>query len=185
MPGKLQRIESALSEQWGSALPAAVPDLVYQISRILTLWGRTDASLPDLWQQLDSLLFNTIYLATERTMTVILDNGQRLRVTSGGEAVWADEYDIAVQPEDALEVMTAGDGALYLLPRKAGEASVTLTERGVENPKSAVLQVTVRPLTGQPMLWLCAAGAALCLIGLTAAIVILIGKRAQGSAKER
>ena len=90
MPGKLQKIESALSEQWGSALPAAVPDLVYQISRILTLWGRTDASLPDLWQQLDSLLFNTIYLATERTMTVILDNGQRLRVTTDGIRDMAD-----------------------------------------------------------------------------------------------
>lgn len=90
MPGKLQKIESALSEQWGSALPAAVPDLVYQISRILTLWGRTDASLPDLWQQLDSLLFNTIYLATERTMTVLLDNGQRLRVTTVGIRDMAD-----------------------------------------------------------------------------------------------
>ena len=43
---------------------------------------RTDATLPELLTQMDSLLFNTIYLGTDRSMVVLLDNGARMRVTS-------------------------------------------------------------------------------------------------------
>ena len=82
MAGRLDQIENLLRPHVGSALLGRCPELVYSINQILVRFMRTDATLPELLTQMDSLLFNTIYLGTDRSMVVLLDNGARMRVTS-------------------------------------------------------------------------------------------------------
>ena len=69
MVSRLTQIQSMLEDVWGGALQEAAPDLVYQINRILVRFGRTDDTLPALWDQLDSLLFNTVYQVSGREKT--------------------------------------------------------------------------------------------------------------------
>ena len=82
MAGRLDQIENLLRPHVGSALLGRCPELIYSINQILVRFMRTDATLPVLLTQMDSLLFNTIYLGTDRSMVVLLDNGARVRVTS-------------------------------------------------------------------------------------------------------
>ena len=82
MAGRLDQIENLLRPHVGSALLGRCPELIYGINQILVRFMRTDATLPELLTQMDSLLFNTIYLGTDRSMVVLLDNGARMRVTS-------------------------------------------------------------------------------------------------------
>ena len=82
MAGRLDQIENLLRPHVGSALLGRCPELVYSVNQILVRFMRTDATLPVLLTQMDSLLFNTIYLGTDRSMVVLLDNGARMRVTS-------------------------------------------------------------------------------------------------------
>ena len=82
MAGRLDQIENLLRPHVGSALLGRCPELVYSVNQILVRFMRTDATLPVLLTQMDSLLFNTIYLGTDRSMVVLLDNGARVRVTS-------------------------------------------------------------------------------------------------------
>lgn len=82
MAGRLDQIENLLRPHVGSALLGRCPELIYSINQILVRFMRTDATLPVLLTQMDSLLFNTIYLGTDRSMVVLLDNGARMRVTS-------------------------------------------------------------------------------------------------------
>ena len=82
MAGRLDQIENLLGPHVGSALLGRCPELVYSVNQILVRFMRTDATLPVLLTQMDSLLFNTIYLGTDRSMVVLLDNGARVRVTS-------------------------------------------------------------------------------------------------------
>ena len=82
MAGRLDQIENLLRPHVGSALLGRCPELIYSINQILVRFMRTDATLTELLTQMDSLLFNTIYLGTDRSMVVLLDNGARVRVTS-------------------------------------------------------------------------------------------------------
>ena len=82
MPGRLDQIEGMLKTNLGSALLAACPDLVYTVSGILYRFLRTPDSLPALWVQVDSALFNSVYQATGGKMRVTLDNGEKRLVTS-------------------------------------------------------------------------------------------------------
>lgn len=82
MPGRLDQIESMLRAQLGGALLARCPEMVYTVNQILVRFGRTDIPLATLWRQLDSALFNAIYLGTGRTMVVTLDDGRRTRISS-------------------------------------------------------------------------------------------------------
>lgn len=82
MAGRLDQIENLLRPHVGSTLLGRCPELIYSINQILVRFMRTDATLPVLLTQMDSLLFNTIYLGTDRSMVVLLDNGARVRVTS-------------------------------------------------------------------------------------------------------
>lgn len=82
MPGRLDQIESMLRTKLGGALLARCPEMVYTINQILVRFGRTDIPLATLWRQLDSALFNAIYLGTGRTMVVTLDDGRRARISS-------------------------------------------------------------------------------------------------------
>lgn len=82
MPGRLDQIESMLRAKLGGALLARCPEMVYTVNQILVRFGRTDIPLATLWRQLDSALFNAIYLGTGRTMVVTLDDGRRARISS-------------------------------------------------------------------------------------------------------
>ena len=90
MAGRLDQIEALLRPHVGSALLGRCPELVYGVNQILVRFMRTDATLSDLLAQMDSLLFNTIYIGTDRSMVVLLDDGQRVRVTSDGIRDLAD-----------------------------------------------------------------------------------------------
>ena len=82
MAGRLDQIENLLRPHVGSALLERCPELVYSVNQILVRFLRTDATLSTLLGQMDSLLFNTVYIGTDRSMVVLLDSGKRVRVTS-------------------------------------------------------------------------------------------------------
>ena len=82
MPGRLDQIEGLLRPALGGTLLSRCPDLVYSVNALLVRFGRTQETLGALLAQLDSLLFNTVYLGTDRSMVVQLDGGSRARVTS-------------------------------------------------------------------------------------------------------
>lgn len=82
MAGRLDQIENLLRPYVGSALLERCPELVYSVNQILVRFLRTDATLSTLLGQMDSLLFNTVYIGSDRSMVVLLDNGRRVRVTS-------------------------------------------------------------------------------------------------------
>ena len=82
MPGRLDQIEGLLHPVLGGALLARCPDLVYSVNGLLVRFGRTQETLSQLLSRLDSLLFNTVYLGTDRSMVVQLQDGSRARVTS-------------------------------------------------------------------------------------------------------
>ena len=73
MPGRLDQIESMLKARLGSALLASCPELVYSVSGILFRFLRTSDSLSALWRQLDSTLFNTVFLATGEMLRDLAD----------------------------------------------------------------------------------------------------------------
>ena len=82
MAGRLERIESLLRWRLGKELTARCPELVYTVNQLLVRYTRTDATLPVLWRQIDSAVFNAVYTGTEKTMVVTMDDGARRRVTS-------------------------------------------------------------------------------------------------------
>ena len=82
MPGRLDQIEALLRPRLGAALLARCPELVYSVNGMLVRFGRTQETLGKLLDQLDSLLFNTVYLGTDRTMVVMRDDGTHERVTA-------------------------------------------------------------------------------------------------------
>lgn len=90
MAGRLDQIERMLRLHAGSALVARCPELIYSVNQILVRFMRTDATLPTLLAQMDSLLFNTVYIGTDRSMVVLLDDGSRKRITSDGIRDLAD-----------------------------------------------------------------------------------------------
>ena len=90
MPGRLDQIESLLRPRLGDALLARCPELVFSVNGVLVRFGRTQETLGKLLDQLDSLLFNTVYLGTDRSMVVQLQDGSRARVTSDAIGELAD-----------------------------------------------------------------------------------------------
>jgi len=90
MAGRLDQIENLLRPHVGTALISRCPELIYSINQILVRFMRTDATLSALLTQMDSLLFNTVYIGTDRSMVVLLDDGRRVRITSDGIRDLAD-----------------------------------------------------------------------------------------------
>jgi hypothetical protein len=106
MAGRLDQIENLLRPHVGSALLSRCPELVYSVNQILVRFMRTDATLPTLLAQMDSLLFNTIYIGTDRSMVIQLDDGQRVRITSDGIRDLADRaLALAYTGKEANSVM--------------------------------------------------------------------------------
>ena len=82
MPGRLDQIEAMLRAQLGNALLAQCPELLYTVNASLVRFGRTQATLPVLWRQIDSAIFNAVYTGTGGTMVVTRNDGKRVRVRS-------------------------------------------------------------------------------------------------------
>ena len=82
MAGRLDRIEELLRPPLGAELLGRCPELVYSVNELLVRFGRTQETPAQLLGKLDSLLFNTVYLGTGRSMVVQLDGGARTRVTA-------------------------------------------------------------------------------------------------------
>jgi len=80
MAGKLDRIESMLRTALGDELLMRCPELVYTINQSVVRFMRTSATLPELWKQIDSALFNAVYTGTGGTMVVTLGDGRRTRI---------------------------------------------------------------------------------------------------------
>ena len=81
MPGRLDRIESMLRDAVGDVLFDRVPGIAYDVNAVLVRYGRTQDTLSALHAKLDSLLFNAVYVATDRSMQV--RRGQeRVRLTT-------------------------------------------------------------------------------------------------------
>ena len=90
MAVRLDQVEKMLAANLGGAFLSRCPALPYEVNAILVRFGRTQDPLAQLYAELDSLLFNTIYLATEKSMTVTLDTGRTARITSDGIRDLAD-----------------------------------------------------------------------------------------------
>lgn len=105
MAGRLDQIENLLRPRLGDALLARCPELIYSVNQILVRFMRTGDTLPALLSQMDSLLFNTIYLCSDRSMVVLLGDGSRTRVTSDAIRDLADRLlalAYAGKPADTL-----------------------------------------------------------------------------------
>ena len=105
MPGRLDQIEALLRPRLGAALLTRCPELVYSVNGVLVRFGRTQETLGKLLDQLDSLLFNTVYLGTDRTMVVMRDDGTHERVTADAIRDTADRLlalSYSVRRPDAL-----------------------------------------------------------------------------------
>ena len=83
MGRQLRRIETMLAEALGQALVERCPGLVYGVSEIISRFRTTPDTLDTLLRAMDSLLFNAVYVGTERKMTVPDGQSRSRRVTSG------------------------------------------------------------------------------------------------------
>ncbi len=101
--------------------------------------------------------------------------GQRVALTVGGAPVELEGFRAAAEPASLAEVyLDAGKGCLYIAPGQAGTGRVLLTDEAGGELLSFNLKVD--SLTKKPMLWILAVAIPVCLIGLTAMVVILISK---------
>lgn len=122
MAGRLDQIESMLRARLGSALLERCPDLVYSINQSLVRFGRTSATLPVLWGQIDSSIFNAVYTGTDRSMVVIRDDGQRMRVRSDDIRDLADR--LLSLSYSALPVSPSLQDALFDFAREGSFAAM-------------------------------------------------------------
>ena len=122
MPGRLEEIENMLTPALGSALLRRSPELIYTVNAQLVRFRRTEDSPSVLWRRLDSALFNAVYLGTERSMVVLLDDGRRVRVTSDALRDLADRLlALAYAHMDASEALQS---ALFDLAREGSFAAM-------------------------------------------------------------
>jgi len=122
MASKLDRIESMLRAELGDALLARCPELVYTVNQSVVRFMRTGATLSELLKQIDSAVFNAIYIGTGRSMVVTLEGGRRTRIT--GEMIHdlADRL-LAVAYEN-LPVSPSVQDALFDFSREGSFAAM-------------------------------------------------------------
>jgi len=87
---RLDQIEQMLLMQLGPEFMARCPALTYEVNAILVRFPRSGEALSALHKALDSLLFNTIYTGTEKSMTVTLADGRSVRIRSDAIGDLAD-----------------------------------------------------------------------------------------------
>lgn len=122
MAGKLDRIESMLRLALGDALLARCPELVYTVNQSVVRFMRTSATLPQLWKQIDSSLFNAVYTGTGGTMVVTMNDGSRVRVMAEQIRDLSDRL-LAVA-YDSLPVSPSVQDALFDFSREGSFAAM-------------------------------------------------------------
>ena len=122
MASKLDRIEAMLRTALGNELLARCPELVYTINQSVVRFMRTSATLPELWKQIDSSLFNAVYTGTGGTMVVTMDDGSRARVTAEQIRDLSDRL-LAVSYEN-LPVSPSVQDALFDFSREGSFAAM-------------------------------------------------------------
>lgn len=122
MPGRLDQIEAMLRAQLGNALLAQCPELLYTVNASLVRFGRTQATLPVLWRQIDSAIFNAVYTGTGGTMVVTRNDGKRVRVRSEAIRELADRLLALCYAQ--LPVSPELQGALCDLAREGSYAAM-------------------------------------------------------------
>ena len=100
--------------------------------------------------------------------------GQRVAVMKiDGTPARLEGYALEVTPAELADVYEGPEG-YYLVPKKAGEGTLTLKDAEGAEKLSAPLRV--RSVTGQPLFIALAAVAGVCLLGLIAMLGVLIAK---------
>lgn len=122
MAGKLDLIESMLRTALGDALLARCPELVYTVNQSVVRFMRTSATLPELWKQIDSALFNAVYTGTGGTMVVTLKDGSRTRIMAEQIRDLSDRL-LAVAYEN-LPVSPSVQDALFDFSREGSFAAM-------------------------------------------------------------
>ena len=122
MAGKLDRIEAMLRAELGAALLARCPELVYTVNQSVVRFMRTNATLPQLLDQIDSAVFNTVYTGTGGTMVVTLDDGQRTRIKAEQIHDLADR--LLAFAYDNLPVSPSVQDALFDFSREGSFAAM-------------------------------------------------------------
>ena len=122
MSGRLDRIETVLRAQLGSALLERCPELKYAVNQQLVKFMRTDDTLSALWAKIDSVVFNAVYTGTDRTMVVTLDQGKRMRVR--GEAIRDLADRLLSIAYEQLPVSRAVQDALFDFAREGSYAAM-------------------------------------------------------------
>ena len=122
MAGKLDRIESMLRLALGDALLARCPELVYTVNQSVVRFMRTSATLPQLWKQIDSSLFNAVYTGTGGTMVVTMNDGSRVRIIAEQIRDLSDRL-LAVA-YDSLPVSPSVQDALFDFSREGSFAAM-------------------------------------------------------------
>jgi len=115
---RLDQIEQMLLMQLGPEFMARCPALTYEVNAILVRFPRSGEALSALHKALDSLLFNTIYTGTEKSMTVQLGDGKSKRITVDDISDFADRLlALAYQSKEANSVL---QDALFDFARNEG-----------------------------------------------------------------
>lgn len=122
MPGRLDQLEAMLRAAYGSALLESCPELIYTVNAQLVRFMRTSDSLVTLWRKIDSLLFNAVYVATNRSMIIMMDDGARFRVTGDCLRDMADR--LLALAYGSMSVSPALQDALFDLSREGSFAAM-------------------------------------------------------------
>ena len=106
----------------GEAFLLRCPDLAYTVNQSLVRFMRTDATLPMLLSQIDSAVFNAVYIATDGTMVLTLKDGRRVRITAAFISDLADR--LLALAYNTLPVSPSVQGALYDFSREGSFAAM-------------------------------------------------------------
>ena len=106
----------------GEELLSRCPDLAYTVNQSLVRFMRTGATLPQLAAQIDSAVFNAVYIATGGTMVVTLSCGRRVRVMSAFISDLADR--LLALAYNTMPVSPSVQDALYDFSREGSFAAM-------------------------------------------------------------
>ena len=120
--GKIERIETMLNMALGEELISRCPDLAYTVNQSLGRFMRTGATLSQLAAQIDSAVFNAVYIATGGTMVVTLAGGRRVRIAAAFISDLADR--LLSLAYCSLPVSPSVQEALYDFSREGSFAAM-------------------------------------------------------------
>lgn len=120
--GKIDQIEHMLRMTLGEDVLMRCPDLSYTVNQSLVRFMRTGATLSQLAAQIDSAVFNAVYIATGGTMVVTLAGGRRVRIAAAFISDLADR--LLALAYCSLPVSLSVQEALYDFSREGSFAAM-------------------------------------------------------------